>query len=111
MDANKKNRKKLNGNYKRMLWAILDKSWKQHSTTQQQSGHLPSHLKNHPSKMNKTCKTAGEESTPISDVLQWTPTHVGADVGGLTRTHLHQLCIDIGCSLEDMLGAMDDRDE
>ena len=33
--------KKLNGNYTRMLCAILNKSWKQHPTKQQFYSHLP----------------------------------------------------------------------
>ena len=33
--------KKLDGNYKRMLRAILNKSWRQHPTKQQLYGHLP----------------------------------------------------------------------
>ena len=33
--------KKLDGNYTRMLWAILNKSWRQHPTKQQLYGHLP----------------------------------------------------------------------
>ena len=33
--------KKLDGNYKRMLRAILNKSWQQHPTRQQLYGHLP----------------------------------------------------------------------
>ena len=33
--------KKLDGNYTRMLWAILDKSWQQHPTRHQLYGHLP----------------------------------------------------------------------
>ena len=33
--------KKLNGNYTRMLWTILNKSWRQHPTKQQLYGHLP----------------------------------------------------------------------
>ena len=33
--------KKLDGNYKRMLQAILNKSWKQHPTKQLLYGHLP----------------------------------------------------------------------
>ena len=33
--------KKLDGNYTRMLQAILNKSWRQHSTKQQLYGHLP----------------------------------------------------------------------
>ena len=33
--------KKLDGNYTRMLRAILNKSWRQHSTKHQLYGHLP----------------------------------------------------------------------
>ena len=33
--------KKFDGNYTRMLWAILNKSWRQHPTKQQLYGHLP----------------------------------------------------------------------
>ena len=33
--------KKLDGNYTRMLRAILDKSWRQHPTKQQLCSHLP----------------------------------------------------------------------
>ena len=33
--------KKLDGNYTRMLRAILNKSWRQHSTRHQLHGHLP----------------------------------------------------------------------
>ena len=33
--------KKLDGNYPRMLRAILNKSWRQHSTKHQLYGHLP----------------------------------------------------------------------
>ena len=37
----KKMEKKLEGNYKRMLREILNKSWRQHSTKHQLYGHLP----------------------------------------------------------------------
>ena len=33
--------KKLDGNYTRMLRAILSKSWRQHPTRHKQYGHLP----------------------------------------------------------------------
>ena len=36
---------KLDGNYTRMLRAILKKSWRQHSTKQQLYGHLPPIMK------------------------------------------------------------------
>ena len=34
--------KKLDGNYTRMLWAILNNSWRQHPTKHQLYSHLPS---------------------------------------------------------------------
>ena len=41
MDANKTAGEKLDGNYTRMLRAILNKSWQQHPTRHQLYGHLP----------------------------------------------------------------------
>ena len=37
----KRMEKKLDGNYTRMLWAILNKSWRQHLIKQQLYGYLP----------------------------------------------------------------------
>ena len=42
--------KKLDGNYTRMLWAILNKSWRQHPTKHQLYGHLPPTKNNTPEK-------------------------------------------------------------
>ena len=36
---------KLDGNYTRMLWAILNKFWRQHPTKHQLYGHLPPIMK------------------------------------------------------------------
>ena len=47
----------------------------------------------------------------ISDVLLRTSSHERANVGQPTQTYLQQLCKDTRCSLEDLLEAMDDRDE
>ena len=69
---------------------------------------LTSHQKNNPNKMNKTWRNMDEL---ISDVLQWTQTHECASVGQPARTYLHQLYVDTGCSLEDLPGAMDDKDK
>ena len=46
----------------------------------------------------------------ISDILQWTPSHGWAKAGRPARTYIQQLCADTGCSLEDLLEAMDDRE-
>ena len=47
----------------------------------------------------------------ISNVFLWTPSDGRASVGRPARTYLQQLCTDIGCSMEDLLGAVDERDE
>ena len=46
----------------------------------------------------------------ISDILPWTPSHGRAKAGRPTRTYIQQFYADTGCSLEDLLGAMDDWD-
>ena len=48
--------KKLDGNYTRMLRISLNKSWKQHPHETTAVRLLASHLTNHPSKTNKTCR-------------------------------------------------------
>ena len=47
----------------------------------------------------------------MSDVPLWSLSHRRASVGWLTRTFLKKLCMDRGCSLEDLPDAMDDRDK
>ena len=69
----KRMEKKLDGNYTRMLRAILNKSWVQPSTKQQQYGHLPPITKT--IKIRRTrhaghCWRSKDEL--ISDVLLWT---------------------------------------
>ena len=66
--------KKLDGNYKRMLRAILNKSWRQHPTKHQLYGHLPPITKI--IQVRRTmhaghCWMSRDEL--ISDVLLWTP--------------------------------------
>ena len=46
----------------------------------------------------------------ISDIFLWTSSHGRAKAGWPARTYIQQLCADTGCSLEDLPGAMDDRD-
>ena len=55
--------------------------------------------------------TAGEIRTKLlSDILLWTPSHGRAKEGQPVGTYIQKLCADTGYSLEDVLGAMDDRD-
>ena len=46
----------------------------------------------------------------IRDVLLLTPSHARAKAGRPARTYIQQLCIDTGCSPEDLSEAMDNKD-
>ena len=104
--------KKLDGNYTRMLQAILNKSWRQLPTKQQLYCHLPPVMKTIQIKQTRYAGLCwrGKDKL-ISDVLLWIPSHGWAKVGQPTSTYIQQLCVDAGCSLEDLPGAMDDRNK
>ena len=104
--------KKLDGNYTRMLRAILNKSWQQHPTRHQLYGHLPPITKNIQVRRTRHaghCWRRRDEL--IRDVLLWIPTHGRTKVGRPARTYIQQLCEDTGCCPEDLPRAMNDREE
>ena len=104
--------KKLDGNYARMLRAILNKSWRQHPTRHQLYGHLPPITKTIQVRRTRHvghCWRSRDEL--ISDVLLWTPTYGRTKAGRPTRTYIQQLCEDTGCGPEDLLEAMNDREK
>ena len=103
--------KKLDGNYTRMLRAILNKSWRQHPTKQQLYGHLPSITKTIQVRRTRHaghCWRSGDKL--ISDVLLWTPSYGRAKAGRLARTYIQQLCADTGFRPEEQPEAMADRE-
>ena len=104
--------KKLDGNYTRMLRAILNKSWRQHPTMHQLYGHLLHITK---TILVRRTRHAGycwrSRDELISDVLLWTPTYGRAKAGPPARTYIQQLCEDTGCSTEDLPEAMNDREK
>ena len=104
--------KKLDGNYTRMLRAILNKSWWQHPTRHQLYGHLPP--------ITKTIQVRGTRHAGhcwisrdelIRVHLLWTPKHGRAKAGRPARTYIQQLCEDTGCCPEDLPRAMNDGEE
>ena len=104
----KRMEKNLDGNYTRMLQTILNKSWRQHLTKQQLYGHLPPITKT--IKIRRTrhagyCWRGRDEWCTLVD-----PWHGRAKAGRPARTYIQQVCVDTGCSLEEMLEAMDDRE-
>ena len=104
--------KKLDGNYTRMLRAILNKSWRQHHTKQQLYGHLPPITKTIQVRRTRYaghCWRSRDEF--ISDVLLWTPTYDRTKAGRPARTYIQQLCEGTGCSPEDLPEAMNDREK
>ena len=58
---------------------------------------LGSHVNNHSSKVNTTCRAQLGNNELISDVYRL-----------LYIAYLHRLCVDSRCSLEDPPGAMED---
>ena len=108
----KRLKKKLDGNYTRMLRAILNKSWRQHSTRHQLYGHLPLITKIiHVRRTRHAGHCWRSKDELISDVLLWTPAYVQAKAGRPDRTCIQQLCEDTGCNLEDLPKAMNDREK
>ena len=112
MDAlSKRLEKKLDGNYTRMLRAILNKSWRQHPTKQQLYGHLPPITKTIQVKRTRHAENCWKNRDElISDVLRWTPSHGRAKAVRPARTFILQLCEDTGYSPEDLPEAMKDRE-
>ena len=105
-------RKKLDGNYIRMLGAILNKSWRQHLTRHQLYGHLPLTTKTIQVRRTRHaghCWRSKDEL--ISDLLLWTPAYGQAKAGLPARTYIQQPCEETVCSPEDLPEAMNDREK
>ena len=104
--------KKLDGNYTRMLRAILNKSWWQHPTKHHLNGHRPSITK---TIQIRRIRHAGHcwrsRDELISNVLLWTPTYGRAKGGRPAGTYIQQLCEDTGCSPEDLPEERNDREK
>ena len=89
--------KRLDGNYTRILRAILNRSWRQHSTKQQLCGHQPPNTKTIQIRRNRHaghCWRSKDEL--ISNVRLWTPSHGRAKAGRPAQTYIQQVCEDIG---------------
>ena len=103
--------KKLDGNYIRMLRAILNKSWQQHPTRRQLYGHLPPVTKTIQARRTRHVRHCWRSKDEIvSDVLLWTPAYGQSKAGWPGRIYIQQLCDDTGCNSEDLPEAMNDRE-
>ena len=101
--------KKLDGNYTRMLRAILNKSWRQHLSKQQLYGNLPAIMKTIKVRRTRHAGHCGRSKDElISDILLRTPSHGQAKAARPAWTYIQQLCEDTGCSPEDLPDVMND---
>ena len=104
--------KKLDGNYTRMLRAILSKSWRQHPTRHQLYSHLPPITKTIQVRLTRHAGHCWRSRVElISDVLLWTPIYGRTKTERSARTYIQQLCEDTGCSPEDLPVAINDREK
>ena len=105
----KRMEKKLNGNYIRMLRAILNTSWRQYPTKQQLYGHLPPITKTIKVRWTRTLLEKQGQAhkwySPMDPSRGW------AKAGRPAQTYKHQLSEDTGCSPEDLPEAINDREE
>ena len=105
-------KKKLDGNYTRMLRAILRKSWRQHPTKHLLYGHLPPITKTIQVRRTRHAEHCWRSKDEIiSDVLLWIPAYGQAKAGRPARTYIQQLCEDTGCNPEDLPKAMNDKEK
>ena len=103
--------KRLDDNYTRMLRAILNKSRWRHLTKHQLYGHLPPISKT--IKVKRTRHTGHcwrSKNELISDIILWISLLRREKKGRPARICIRQISTDTEYSLEDLPGAMDDRD-
>ena len=103
--------KKLDGNYTRMLRAILNGSWQQRPTRRQLYGHLQPITKTIQARRIRHaghCWRSKDET--VSDVLLWIPAYGQSKAGRPAQTFIQQLCEDTGCYPEDLPKAMNNRE-
>ena len=104
--------KKIDGNYTRMVRAILNKSWQQHPTWHQLYDHLPPITKTIQVRRSRHAGHCWRSRDELKrNVHLWNPKYGRAKAGRSARTYIQQLCEDTGCSTEDLPEAMNNREK
>ena len=90
----KRPEKKLDGNYTRMLRAILNISWRQHPTRHQLYGHLPPITKTIPIRRTDTQDTAREARASSSVKYSYGPPHMAKQKqDDSSNIHIAAMCV------------------
>ena len=91
------------GNFIRMIRAILNKPWKQHPTKQKLYSQIPPIPKKIQIRRTRYAGNSWKSKNElISDILQWTLSHRCSSVGRPTRTYVQPLRADPRYYLEDL---------
>ena len=111
LDANETNGEKARRQLHKNAVSNIEQSWRQQPTKKQLYSLVPQITKT--IQVRRTgylghCWRSRVEL--ISDVLQWTPSYGRAKTGQPARTYIQQLSVDTGCSIGDILEAMDDKE-
>ena len=92
---NKRMKKKIDGNYTKMLQAILNKSWRQYLTKHQLHSHLPPIWKTIQVRRTRHAEHGWRSRDElISDIFLWTRLYGRTKAGQPARTSIQQLCED-----------------
>ena len=102
---------KLDGTYNLMLRAILNISWRQHSTKLQLHGpilDISTILREQRMRFTGHCWRAKQELA--SDLLLWSPNHGKRRVGHPAINYIDQLCRDTECLPNNLSALLQDQD-
>ena len=81
--------KKLDSNYTRMLWAILNNSWSQHPTKQQLYSYLPLIMRTIKVRWTRHVEHCWRSKDELfSNILLWTPSHGWTKARWTARTYI-----------------------
>ena len=104
--------KKIDGAYTRMLRAALNVLWKEHLTNKELYGKTPkvtSSIREQILRFTGHCWRSIKEL--ICDVFLWLPKHGKRSCGRPAKTFVDQLVDDTECNVDELMNAMNDRDE
>ena len=103
--------KRLNGNYTRMLRAILNRSWKDHAKNKDIYGNIMdicTSIRQQRLRFSGHCW--GSKLELASDVIIYHPTHGKRKRGRPRRKYVDQLMDDTLCDINEIKKAKEDRD-
>ena len=113
MKINETPGEKTGGELRTNVRAVLNKFWRQHPPKKKQLpyGHLALNSRTMQIRQTRNVEHSWRKKNKlICDVLLSPHTHGQTRVSQSTKIYIQQSCVDAGCSLDDLLGAMDYRE-